>query len=1499
MLYNVSFSGGQASDYAKRLFPPDKFLDAENIDILPSGEFYEAQNIKGTTFVTNLYDLGEGNTYNVLCSVPVQGRYDLDGDGEYEEVNNSLLVCLHVDRPLALPSRSVILLYNFVNDTTYTLYDLPEGDAGYLNFPPTGTIDGFFQMERGVPLFRFADDANPLRVVRLEYSTSPFVEAQRFRALWLRPPLAGNFPVLSSVEEGGSLPSGSYAIAFRYWSFRYCRGSAWSAPCHPIPVTPSDPCNPKVGGHARGGKVLEVTTRKIVVSVPVSPDTGFEEIWDGIQIAIIPYNDGSEIDPLIAILKPPRKEDYTNNTGIEITSLDGVEVSVGEVVVEDSPLIRAKSIITKDGYAFAGNVAYNDFDYDRGAPEVSKARTIKYAMPNDKAYTCEEDTFSKKGHFRDEQYAFGVAHFDEFGNYGPVQPLDLSGQYALNRDEEWVAETIILSVVNTAVAYSVVTVGGVSYADLLEKGDWVVIDGLEGIFYVINAYDVLGGTAMELSQLEDNLLPGVFQVTFSAVGQSLYKVVGASGNNSNNWAWKFAGRGRGYPLLDESSNVQAIGLQLTGLTNHPSWARGGVIVRQPRKKNILGQALHVPGMAAMACVTNGVDPKGTRRDIDNDQGDTVNTYLPKNFLLGAVRDVRPQLNFEDDDANDMLVQPAKYTLSDGHALLWVQHPDYMFNYKGEPAATLDTELIKGIDIVDAVMFKRDNIVWRTKEFGGGNPAPTTKFAGGGLFGGGPSAITPIPLPEEAIDRYYATSWYEYYHRVHTYFSIGVGGLLSYYAKSLLSVISFVSAELTDPYDDVNNVTVDAIQTFALGHPRYQFSAPPDPNGVYRDVRFWGGGLELSRQQQSNPSVAVNQGFSGLFENQRGILVKTSARIPDFTSIYVQGLFDPSFVNYLPDMPSGEQPATNRAINLNTHLNDQYIDKPVEFETWPADQDLYYDEHHTGGFILNLVRGLGDDRYGRKEDIARWQSTGTTFTLTPQQVEDNEPLNLEVWGGDCFVTKYRQKVNSGMIMPQPHRQFNVAEGLDPATPIGEYIDDLYGMTSNWGIKSGCFDKHIQVLEYFVESEINTAYRAQEGIYPDEDTYPAKESSFDKSWLYPYNRGYSAQPTHKSFRQRLENCDDNNGEYPARRHISDKKIYQAEDIGLTNVEGFDRWRVLSTSDADESMGSITKLIDNGGGYIYTLQERGVRYDPVNRDVVQLGEANQLLTGFSPIGGGGAYMLDDSGCQHIRSVKQGRGVAHFYDAINRRVMAIGAGEAMWCISLQINESGEGIKYFMSKWFEDREVPVGEEYLVDGYFSPDKGEYGLRYRGGIAKWQRRFSRVLDNWVGGLSWEGSTVYDIYYAHDALYAIDLAPSVSQQTRPLRLWRMYSEDTPNATKLFGIQQNAFIEVVLNQEQGKNKVFGEIILDSIQPWDTGAMLVPRSDEVGSLIDSAITFTQSQKNGWYRANILRDDNRRAKMRGKFGILRLTLNSLASNNRIARLQAILYRARESFKNY
>ena len=90
-------------------------------------------------------------------------------------------------------------------------------------------------------------------------------------------------------------------------------------------------------------------------------------------------------------------------------------------------MLEAKKQVIKDNVLVRGNVEYNNFENDRGNADFDDAYTIKA----DVCYNEGSDVVNKKGHFRGEVYAYAIAYFDEYFNFGLVQPLDFSKVYKM------------------------------------------------------------------------------------------------------------------------------------------------------------------------------------------------------------------------------------------------------------------------------------------------------------------------------------------------------------------------------------------------------------------------------------------------------------------------------------------------------------------------------------------------------------------------------------------------------------------------------------------------------------------------------------------------------------------------------------------------------------------------------------------------------------------------------------------------------------------------------------------------------------------------------------------------------------------------------------------------------------------------------------------------------------------------------------------------------------
>lgn len=98
-----------------------------------------------------------------------------------------------------------------------------------------------------------------------------------------------------------------------------------------------------------------------------------------------------------------------------------------------------------------------------------------------------------------------------------------------------------------------------------------------------------------------------------------------------------------YSIMDEDSRAQVLGLRLARIKNHPSWAKGFVILRAKRKKKILFQTPVLPMSKIHGLGSAGNYPTIRRDgDVSNTVTDTTATpmgpsvgFVPYNMFYGA------------------------------------------------------------------------------------------------------------------------------------------------------------------------------------------------------------------------------------------------------------------------------------------------------------------------------------------------------------------------------------------------------------------------------------------------------------------------------------------------------------------------------------------------------------------------------------------------------------------------------------------------------------------------------------------------------------------------------------------------------------------------------------------------------------------------------------------------------------------------------------------------
>ena len=126
-------------------------------------------------------------------------------------------------------------------------------------------------------------------------------------------------------------------------------------------------------------------------------------------------------------------------------------------------------------------------------------------------------------------------------------------------------------------------------------------------------------------------------IDFSAVTNN-WATVAKGGKGGKDFRFPPRKDGEYGTLLDGNGDIQALGLDIRGLTNHPTWAVAAHIVRVPRKKKILFQTPLIPSILVQPAKAQG-DYPAQRSSSDETNLEVLNveaanpdgTFVPKNF----------------------------------------------------------------------------------------------------------------------------------------------------------------------------------------------------------------------------------------------------------------------------------------------------------------------------------------------------------------------------------------------------------------------------------------------------------------------------------------------------------------------------------------------------------------------------------------------------------------------------------------------------------------------------------------------------------------------------------------------------------------------------------------------------------------------------------------------------------------------------------------------------
>ena len=309
------------------------------------------------------------------------------------------------------------------------------------------------------------------------------------------------------------------------------------------------------------------------------------------------------------------------------------------------------------------------------------------------------------------------------------------------------------------------------------------------------------------------------------------------------------------------------------------------------------------------------------------------------------------------------------------------------------------------------------------------------------------------------------------------------------------------------------------------------------------------------------------------------------------------------VVYSPGSPMNHAPVEN-------------VDCGVEFVYSPGENPFQQYSDTTTDiqqalYVANFRAGKPDSRYGNPNQIQEYIHTGAYAPVTGT----SQRIALDVWGGDCFISKYRYKVNDEYNVPGYY--------LPTASGVGSLDFDFRGYCTGFptGITQRTFKTGTKTspeyIEMYTEGEANAFYNSDRNRFPYYNRTTPNAGSvgdYQADAFYNYNFGYSIENFPKKFfsENRLTSVSQN---YPARLIYSDVR---SADL---NQDGFSRFRALNFFDMDEKYGKVTKIALLNDGEPIIGQDDSISLLYVNKSLTTLQDNSTLAVQ------GGTYISDNT--------------------------------------------------------------------------------------------------------------------------------------------------------------------------------------------------------------------------------------------------------------------------------
>lgn len=1416
------FSGGLNKDLNQSFVESAEYFDAHNVTLVEANKFLALQNISGTTNVQNIIN----DTTTLVLKV-------VSADFKISDQKKRCLV-IFTAKP---DDYFKILAYDIAGDTLYELYREVVADNYFTN---DRLVDVELYPENNVDLLYFTDfyEGHGIRKLRCEIPSpyTPWFITESELSL-ARSGAIGKIE-LGSVANGGSLFCGAYLFAYQLFVPGTNKSTRYSLLSQPIQIFDDSGVYPM-------SAVGVTTTKKIFLNI--FPSEAELAAYTHFRLAVIeniyPENDTRTTALLTDTMLISdylsggyiKDVEYATNLGSSSTS-----VPIEEIVVDLAAIDTVKTLAIRDNRLLAGNIKYKDLSYDNGTPIIGGGSILKVPFDFWTAGNYEKTT-RNIGYYRDEVYRFAISYFDENGNFSPPSPLNMgsvtgnqfggsltsgtpisitnsdfgSGLTGWSQVDPgtgggtWVTETIppnifgpggqIIKVASmnnaspyTDIVYQPVTIDPGTYGFqsritlfLTSLFDSVSSTDVQ-IVYLDNSNTILGTqtllvspapvlsdiSTIAINEQEITVPSGTTRIGFRGkaitASDGGYTLVMDFVKISNIFRdMKFPSRetivgSERYSLLNANNLPENLGLSLTGIDNHPTWAKGFVVLRAKRKPNILWESPFIPLMehygigAVREYPTRALETQSlTEKLYPNAQPQGPNiTLFPNNYFFEKQREY------------------VKNTLNTGSTIHTI--------IDGEARPRYESEFAFGLVFPDPTMYSTNSqYVY--------NSAHQLKSVDAALV--------------YSRNRSFNTS---------TDISNG-NGLGNFIGTSVTATL----------YTHLNGAYY-----YDANHNKASFRAPLN----IKDYRafdnlsqgFSMNGFDIMRKENLETD-GISWGVDG-FNIQRGAVVQLhdgSGNIPVIVNSNADGSVNTlSFADGNALLFRSENrfmPYINTSFSSTARVN------TVE--------------------IMDCVAGLSDDRYGTPNSFNEYILTGAHVVFTNNELLTVQsggtlPKSVNVWGGDCVVTRHTYKISDTVYNTMNGNKFLVSNGGEQSTVLARnwqrtfLIEPIAGDNNDPNVSLLLpMTNGSQYIDIYLQSKYNGFLNNTNGVLSNTDVNQPKlqtqESGSRTPLTYDLNHNHAKENDYKIFVP-VDTLFPNVVATKARIIYSDQKVYQG------GIEGFDVFRALSFHDLGENYGGITKL-SLVGDDVYALQERAINYVGVGERVLEQTDASQLAVRTGDVIGTVILVDTNKGCQHMGSVQNAGDTLYFVDNFNKATYAL-AGRTL------VNISDRGLQSECRNIYSTL-IP---ENQITSVYDPIRREYWMARNN--ASFCYVFNSGLQKWVSNYEFPNGVLGGIYTYQD-IYLL------GRDTTGLSIHKMYSTTD---SRLFGTYVVPRVQFIINPEYQFGKQFDNLLVVASDRLNNVDLLVEREVALGNQSCNAVPLdVPSRGLGNFKVKILRDEH------------------------------------------